>query len=195
MKKFDTLPTNIYIYIFIYIGYVSRIRRNLFIHIARFSAKRISSSIYQHFKIPPPFASNEGYTASGTRYRERRRVRQQPTASFFFSRNGVKTCSFQLTFSYISFCLLFLYFVIFIFNYYFYSDIITLIIVCLFYSRVCVDVDGFLRFFGFPRLSLSCINGRQINPGNPSRWFRSFALITQQVSVLCYTLSRILLVI
>ena len=31
----------------------SRIRRNLFIHIARFSAKRISSSIYQHFKNPP----------------------------------------------------------------------------------------------------------------------------------------------
>ena len=58
---------------------------------------------------------------------------------------------------------------------------------CVFYSRVCVDVDGFLRFFGFPRLSLSSINGRQDQPGNPSRWFGSFALITQQVSVLCYT--------
>ena len=48
--------------------HISRIRRNLFIHKARIPARRFSSSISQHFKMFPPFASNEGYTASGLRY-------------------------------------------------------------------------------------------------------------------------------
>ena len=47
---------------------VSRIRRNLFIHKARIPARRFSSSMYQHFKMFPPFASNKGYSASGLRY-------------------------------------------------------------------------------------------------------------------------------
>ena len=47
---------------------ISRIRRNLFIHKARIPARRFSSSISQHFKMFPPFASNEGYTASGLCY-------------------------------------------------------------------------------------------------------------------------------
>ena len=47
---------------------ISRIQRNLFIHKARIPARRFSSSISQHFKMFPPFASNEGYTASGLRY-------------------------------------------------------------------------------------------------------------------------------
>ena len=47
---------------------VSRIRRNLFIHKARIPARRFSSSTSQHFKMFPPFASNEGYSASGLRY-------------------------------------------------------------------------------------------------------------------------------
>ena len=56
-------------------------------------------------KIPPPFASNEGYTASGTRYRERRRVRQQPTASFLFSRNKREDVLLSARVFFISFCL------------------------------------------------------------------------------------------
>ena len=47
---------------------ISRIRRNLFIHKARIPARRFSSSTSQHFKMFPPFASNEGYSASGLRY-------------------------------------------------------------------------------------------------------------------------------
>ena len=56
-------------------------------------------------KIPPPFASNEGYKASGTRYRERRRVRQQPTASFLFSRNKREDVFLSARVFFISFCL------------------------------------------------------------------------------------------
>ena len=50
------------------IKYSGNVRSQLFIHKARIPARRFSSSTSQHFKMFPPFASNEGYSASGLRY-------------------------------------------------------------------------------------------------------------------------------
>ena len=52
---------------------ISRIRRNLFIHNGTILCKRISSSISQHFKNSPPFASRTDIPLVGfaTRARER----------------------------------------------------------------------------------------------------------------------------
>ena len=130
----------------------SRIRRNLSIHIARFSASeslRVYTNIFQEYeetclfilarfsaseslrvfinilKFPPPFASNEGYPASGFRYESAGALVSNPlphSSSLATARRRVLISS---RFLYL-FLPLFLYIVIFILNYYFYSDIITL---------------------------------------------------------------------
>ena len=65
-------------YVCIHTYFISRIRRNLFIHKSTILCKRISSSIYQILKIPPPFASSDVYPASGIRYESVAREFSEP---------------------------------------------------------------------------------------------------------------------
>ena len=143
----------------------------------------------------PPFASSEGYSASGVRYQSDGVRDTHPLPHFWIhSHSREDVWSYAHTFSF-SFCLLFLYLIIFTLNYSFYSVIITLWSSYTYFTAVS---DGCWRIntsIGFPRHCLSCVNGRWFNPGNPPRWFGTFAYITHQVSVLCYPLSHILLVI
>ena len=55
------------LYFLLSLSYIAN-TTSLFIHKARIPARRFSSSTSQHFKMFPPFASNEGYSASGLRY-------------------------------------------------------------------------------------------------------------------------------
>ena len=77
----------------------SRIRRNLFIHKARIPARRFSSSTSQHFKMFPPFASNEGYSASGLRYQSDGARVTHPLPHSEFTRIRERTCDLTLTLS------------------------------------------------------------------------------------------------
>ena len=73
----------IYLFLFIYLFiYFSRIRRNLSIHIARFSA---SESPRAHTNTPknPHFSLVAGYSPEGMRPLARLCVRQHPKQSFF----------------------------------------------------------------------------------------------------------------
>ena len=79
--------------------YISRIRRNLFIHKARIPARRFSSSISQHFKMFPPFASNKGYTASGLRYESDGARVTHPLPHSEFTRIRERTCDLTLALS------------------------------------------------------------------------------------------------
>ena len=104
---------HICVYVYIYIIYVyickclfvsvflciSRIRRNLFIHKARIPARRFSSSMYQHFKMFPPFASNEGYSASGLRYQSDGVRVTHPLPHSEFTRICERTCDLTLALS------------------------------------------------------------------------------------------------
>ena len=77
----------------------SRIRRNLFIHKARIPARRFSSSTSQHFKMFPPFASNEGYSASGLRYQSDGVRVTHPLPHSEFTRIRERMCDLTLTLS------------------------------------------------------------------------------------------------
>ena len=93
--------------------------------VARFSANESLRVFINILKIPPPFASNEGYPASGFRYESAGTLVSNPlphSSSLATARRRVLISS---RFLYL-FLPLFLYIVIFILNYYFYSDIITL---------------------------------------------------------------------
>ena len=90
----------LYIHILTYSIYVfSRIRRNLFIHKARIPARRFSSSMYQHFKMFPPFASNEGYSASGLCYQGDGVRVTHPLPHSEFTRYRERTCDLTLALS------------------------------------------------------------------------------------------------
>ena len=78
---------------------LSRIRRNLFIHKARIPARRFSSSTSQHFKMFPPFASNEGYSASGLRYQSDGVRVTHPLPHSEFTRIRERMCDLTLTLS------------------------------------------------------------------------------------------------
>ena len=77
----------------------SRIRRNLFIHIARIPARLFSSSTSQHFKMFPPFASSEGYSASGVRYQSDGVRVTHPLPHSEFTRMRERTCDLTLALS------------------------------------------------------------------------------------------------
>ena len=78
---------------------ISRIRRNLFIHKARIPARRFSSSTSQHFKMFLPFASNEGYSASGLRYQNDGVRVTHPLPHSEFTRIRERMCDLTLTLS------------------------------------------------------------------------------------------------
>ena len=121
-----------YIYIYIFQEYEETC---LFI-IARFSASESLRVYINILKIPPPFASSDGYPASGIRYESVGAWVSEPLPHSYSLATARRHVHFSSTFSYISFCLLFLYIVIFIFNYYFYSDIITLWSSCAYFTAV-----------------------------------------------------------
>ena len=75
-KIFIYLFTHTYIHIYIYI-YISRIRRNLSIHIARFSASE-SLRAYTNTPKNPHFSLVAGASLIGMRLRARQRMRQHP---------------------------------------------------------------------------------------------------------------------
>ena len=80
-------------------NFISRIRRNLFIHKARIPARRFSSSTSQHFKMFPPFASNEGYSANGLRYQSDGVRVTHPLPHSEFTRIRERMCDLTLTLS------------------------------------------------------------------------------------------------
>ena len=84
---------------FVYLYRISRIRRNLFIHKARIPARRFSSSTSQHFKMFPPFASNEGYSASGLDYQSDGARVTHPLPHSEFTRIHERTCDLTLALS------------------------------------------------------------------------------------------------
>ena len=69
----------------------SRIRRNLSIHIARFSA---SESLRAHINTPknPHFSLVAGTSPVGMRPRARQRMRQHPTCSFYLCSRSDQIC-------------------------------------------------------------------------------------------------------
>ena len=77
----------------------SRIRRNLFIHIARIpigDSPRVHPNI---FKMSPPFASSEGYSASGVRYQSDGVQDTHPLPHSEFTRMHERMCDLTLALS------------------------------------------------------------------------------------------------
>ena len=78
---------------------LSRIRRNLFIHIARIpigDSPRVHPNI---FKMSPPFASSEGYSASGVRYQSDGVRDTHPLPHSELTRMRERTCDLTLALS------------------------------------------------------------------------------------------------
>ena len=146
------------------------------------------------FKMFPPFASNEGYSASGLRYQSDGVRVTHPLPHSEFTRIRERMCDLSLTLSF-SFCLLFLYLIIFTLNYSFCSVIITLWSSCTYFTAVS---DGCWRIntsIGFPRHSLSSVNGGQVQPRKSSKMVWHICIHhTPGFSVVLY-FSHILLVI
>ena len=145
---------------------ISRIRRNLFIHKARIPARRFSSSISQPYKMFPPFASNEGYSASGLRYQSDGVRVTHPLPHSEFTRIRERTCDLTLALSHSPFA------------YYSYSHLFltstVILLLCdhrvRIFQQCFVDADRYIRILDFRCLVLLTLKWPpSIRPRSPPK--------------------------
>ena len=128
---------------------ISRIQRNLFIHKARIPARRFSSSMYQHFKMFPPFASNEGYSASGLRYQSDCVRVTHPLPHSEFTRIRERTCDLTLSLSHSPFAY---YSYISLYSHLFLTSTVILLLCnhrVRIFQQCFVDADRYIRILDF----------------------------------------------
>ena len=148
----------------------SRIRRNLFIHKARIPARRFSSSMYQHFKMFPPFASNEGYSASGLRYQSDGVRVTHPLPHSEFTRLRERTCDLTLALSHSPFAY---YSYISLYSHLFLTSTVILLLCdhrVRIFQQCFVDADRLIRILDFRCLVLPTLKWPpSIRPRSPRK--------------------------
>ena len=149
---------------------ISRIRRNLFIHKARIPARRFSSSMYQHFKMFPPFASNEGYSASGLRYQSDGVRVTHPLPHSEFTRIRERTCDLTLALSHSPFAY---YSYISLYSHLFLTSTVILLLCddrVRIFQQCFVDAERYIRILDFRCLVLPTLKWPpSIRPRSPPK--------------------------
>ena len=137
---------------------------------ARIPARRFSSSISQHFKMFPPFASNEGYSASGLRYQSDGVRVTHPLPHIEFTRIRERTCDLTLALSYSPFAY---YSYISLYSHLFLISTVILLLCdhrVRIFQQCFVDADRYIRNLDFRCLVLPTLKWPpSIRPRSPPK--------------------------